>query len=110
VRMSPLVAPYPAAGGSWAPPAGWSLAQFQHLCSIDLAAVMQTDIAYIDDYCRFWLADEAPNQPIRANGVTSDPANPEIGYATFSKAKAAWSVLFAAPDDIHAPPTAFPTR
>jgi uncharacterized protein len=94
VRMSPLVAPYPAAGGGWAPPAGWSLAQFQHLCSIDLAAIAQSDIGYIDDYCSFWLADRAPNQPIRANGVTSDPDEPEIGYAKFSQARAAWAVLF----------------
>lgn len=104
VRMSPLVAPYPTAGGGWAPPAGWSLAQFQHLCSIDLAAVVQTDIAYIDDYCSYWLADKAPNQPIRADGIHSDPAKPEIGYAKFSEAKAAWAVLFPPPDGVQVSP------
>jgi hypothetical protein len=36
----------------------------------------------------------APNQPIRANGITFDPSNPEIGYAKFSQAEAAWKQLF----------------
>jgi hypothetical protein len=94
VRMSPLVSPLRAAGGTWTPPAGWSVAQFQYLCNIDFDAVVQTDIAYIDDYCTFWLTDRAPNQPIRMNGTTSDPHNPEIGYATFSEASAAWRELF----------------
>jgi uncharacterized protein len=93
VRMSPLVAPLAAADGTLAPPAGWSAAQFLHLCAIDLAALAQTDIDYIDDYCRFWLADTAPNQPIRANGAVFDPLKPEIGYAKFSEARAAWRAL-----------------
>jgi uncharacterized protein len=93
VRMSPLVSPLPAADGTLAPPAGWSLAQFLYLCDIDLAALAQTDIAYIDDYCSDWLADAAPNQPIRANGAVFDPADPEIGYAKFSEALAAWRAL-----------------
>ena len=94
VRMSPLVTPLPAAGGSWAPPAGWSLAQFQYLCNVGIDAVAQTDVTYIDDYCAYWLGDRAPNQPIRANGKTGDPNYPEIGYAKFSQALAAWQALF----------------
>jgi uncharacterized protein len=93
VRMSPLVSPLPAAGGTFAPPAGWSVAQFQHLCGIDLAALAQTDFAFIDDYCTFWLRDAAPNQPIRANGAVFDPQLPEIGYAKFGEALAAWQAL-----------------
>lgn len=93
VRMSPLIAPSPA-GGDWTTPGGWSLAQFNYLANIDMDAVLQTEIGYIDDYCAFWLADRAPNQPIRPNGQTSDPQHPEIGYATYSEAKAAWRVLF----------------
>jgi uncharacterized protein len=94
VRMSPLVCPLLAADGTWEPPAGWSLAQFQYLCGLGLDALVQTDVAYIDDYCAYWLADRAPNQPIRPNGRTSDPERPEIGYAKFSEAQAAWKELF----------------
>jgi hypothetical protein len=42
----------------------------------------------------YWLVDKAPNQPIRMRGGTFDPQNPEIGYAKFSEAKAAWRALF----------------
>jgi len=94
VRMSPLISPLPAAGGGWIPPAGWSVAQFQYLCNIDMDAVVQNDVTYIDDYCGYWLADQAPNQPIRMNGTVFDPSTPEIGYAKFSEAKAAWQSLF----------------
>ena len=94
VKMSPLISPLPAAGNSWVTPAGWSVAQFQYLCGIDMDAIVQTDVDYIDTYCTSWLKDDAPNQPIRANGTTFDPWNPEIGYSKFSQAKAAWKVLF----------------
>jgi hypothetical protein len=96
VRMSPLISPLPAAGGMWIPPAGWSVAQFQYLCTIGVDVLAQNDVAYIDDYCTFWLQDKAPNQPIRMNGTSFDPQNPEIGYAKFSEAKASWRVLFSA--------------
>ncbi len=94
VRMSPLISPLPVAGDTWMPPAGWSVAQFQYLCNIDMDAVVQSDVAYIDDYCTAWLGDRAPNQPIRMNGAVFDPQQPEIGYATFSQALAAWRALF----------------
>lgn len=94
VRMSPLISPLPAASNTWTPPVKWSVAQFQYLCSIDMDAIAPTDVTYIDDYCTSWLRDEAPNQPIRANGSTFDPWNPEIGYAKFSDAKAVWTQLF----------------
>jgi len=94
VRMSPLMSPLAVQAGGWTPPTGWTIAQFQYLCNIDMDAVVQTDVGYINDYCSFWLEDQAPNQPIRANGATFDPRKPEIGYATFSEALAAWSALF----------------
>jgi hypothetical protein len=92
--MSPLMSPLPAHGGGWMPPAGWTVAQFQYLCNIDMDAVVQTDVGYVNDYCTFWLDDRAPNQPIRANGTTFDPQKPEIGYASFSEGLAAWTALF----------------
>lgn len=94
VRMSPLISPLPAAGGGWAPPTGWSVAQLLYLSNIGLDALAPTEIAYINDYCTYWLGDRAPNQPIRPNGATFDPQTPEIGYARFSQAKAAWRILF----------------
>ena len=97
VRMSPLVSPIVGAGGALQPPDGWSLAQFRHLCNISLDVLTQIDITYIDDYCASWLADKAPNQPIRSNGAVFDPWRPEIGYARFSEAKTAWQVLFPPP-------------
>jgi len=95
VRMSPLLSPFPNPAGGWTPPPGWSLAQFQYLCNIGMDAVVQTDITYIDNYCGAWLDGRAPNQPIRPNGAAFDPRHPEIGYASFSEARAAWQALFA---------------
>jgi hypothetical protein len=40
------------------------------------------------------MTKERHNHPIRMNGDTLDPQNPEIGYATFSEALAAWRALF----------------
>ena len=94
VRMSPLVSPLPAAGGGWQPPQGWSVAQFLYLANLGFDALAQNDITYVDDYCASWLADVAPNQPIRANGTAFDPLNPQLGYAKFSAARAAWVSLF----------------
>jgi uncharacterized protein len=94
VRMNPLVSPLLDAGGALIPPTGWSAAQLNYLANLSLDVLTQSDVAYVDSYCSAWLADVAPNQPIRPDGATFDPWNPEIGYAKFSKAKAAWGVLF----------------
>jgi hypothetical protein len=94
IRMNPLISPLPTAQDGWIPPKGWSVAQFQYLCDIDMDAVIQTQITFIRDYCTFWLDDRAPNQPIRPNGRSFDPLNPDIGYAKFSQAKTAWQALF----------------
>ncbi len=91
VRMSPMISPRRADGG-WVPPDGWSVAQFLYLCDIGMDAVEQTDVGYIDDYCSYWLADRAPNQPIRMNRATLEP---ELGHVRYSDAKAAWSQLLA---------------
>lgn len=92
VRMNPLISPR-SANGRWAAPEGWSDAQFRHLCDIDMDAVEPTDVLYVDSYCSYWLADQAPNQPIRMRRSTLAP---ELGHATFSAAKAAWQTLFPA--------------
>jgi hypothetical protein len=73
---------------------GGRIAQFQYLRTIDTDAVVQNDVTYVCDYCTTWLEDLAPNQPIRTNGVTFDPLNPEVGYAKLSQAYTAWRELF----------------
>jgi uncharacterized protein len=79
---------------------GHSVAAFQYLCNIDMDALKPFDITYIDEYCTAWLEDWAPNQPIRPNGKTFDPWAPEIGYAKFSKAFAAWQQLLPPDGDV----------
>jgi uncharacterized protein len=90
VRMNPLITPR-RDNGVLAPPEGWSNRQFRRLCDIDIDAVDSSDVAYIDSYCSYWLADRAPNQPIRMRRST---LTREIGHAIFSEAKAAWAALF----------------
>lgn len=89
-----LISPSPDAAG-WKPPTGWSVAQFLHLCGIDIDAV-DPQVAYIDSYCTSWLAGAAPNQGIRPSAQRFDPWNPQIGYARFSEARSAWQVLLPA--------------
>jgi hypothetical protein len=67
VQMSPLIGPLPAPGGTGAPPTGWTVAQFRYLSATGLDVLAQSDVAYVDNYCTFWLQDKAPNQPIRMN-------------------------------------------
>ena len=93
VRMSPLITPLRGAGGEWLVPGNWPVDRFEYLCNIGMDALESLDITYIDDYCGVWLLDLAPNQPIRPNGKIFDPENPEIGYAKFSEALAAWRQL-----------------
>jgi uncharacterized protein len=94
VRMSPLVSPLLSLHGKYLVPGTWNVERFAQLCNLDMDALEQIDVVLIYDYCSVWFVDKAPNQPIRANGTKFDPDHPEIGYATFSDARAAWEVLF----------------
>jgi hypothetical protein len=67
-------------------------AQFKFLCRVDMDAVEANEVAAIAHYTELWLADGAPNQPIRADGRTFEP---EIGFAKFSQARAAWQTVLA---------------
>lgn len=96
VRMNPLVCPTPSNhANKFFLPAGWTYEEFVDLINTGMDAVEQTDIERIDKYAATWIASEAPNQAIRANGSKFDPWTPEIGYAKFSEAEAAWRVLFS---------------
>lgn len=90
VRMSPLISPIRDIGGNWTAPAGMTGEQFTALCKIDMDAVESAEVAAIASYTEAWLADKAPNQPLRMNGAT---LRAEIGYATFSEAAKAWKTL-----------------
>ena len=94
VAMSPLISPLRGPGSTWMPPAGWSLAQFQYLCGVDMDAVLPIGVDHINEYFTAWLTDRAPNRPIRINGTIFGPQNPDIGDATFGQARVAWQTLF----------------
>ena len=94
VRMSPLISPLRVGDADWMAPASWPVDRFQYLTTRPMDAIEPLDVIYIEDYCLAWLADQAPNQPIRMNGKVFDPMTPEIGYAKFSQARTAWSQLF----------------
>ncbi len=89
VRLNPLVSPVEASDG-WAAPQGWTAAQFQYLCGLEMDALSASDVAYIDDWCSLWIGGIARNQPIRMNGQTLAA---EIGYDRFEAAVAAWRAL-----------------
>jgi hypothetical protein len=90
VRMNPMIAPR-RVNGQWAAPEGWTTDQFRYLCNIGMDAVDASEVLYVDLYCSYWLAGQAPNQPIRMHRSTMAL---ELGHATFAEAKAAWAQLF----------------
>jgi hypothetical protein len=90
VRMSPLVSPVKDSTGNWMAPGGMSADQFTTLCNITMDALAPEQINAIAAYAELWLADKAPNQPIRLDGATLQP---EIGYATFGAALRAWKAI-----------------
>lgn len=90
VRMNPLVTPV-VSQGELAAPDGWSPAQFQYLCNLDIDAIEQNQVEYINAWCQLWLQDRVPNQPLRMDGTTRVV---EVGYGRFSQAFAAWAELF----------------
>lgn len=91
VRLNPLISPMRSPSGSWTAPSGWTAPQFRFLAGIDMDAVDQNEVAYIQDLATYWISDDVRNQPIRIDGTTLEA---EIGYSKFSEAKTAWSRLF----------------
>jgi hypothetical protein len=117
VRMSPLVSPV-MADGALAAPGAMTPAAFQALCNIDMDAVKAADVAAISAYADLWLAGQAPNQMLHADGLCvaqkdadgviapalvavpnplPDHGTPKpeqaLGYVTFAAARAAWRAL-----------------
>jgi uncharacterized protein len=90
IRMNPMVQPVLRLDGSWGPPPGLSLADFDALAHLDMDAIQQSDVLKIYNLCIQWMADKVPNQPIRANSTNFMC---EIGHPAFSQARAAWVSL-----------------
>jgi predicted acylesterase/phospholipase RssA len=90
VRMNPLISPIKNAAGEWAPPAGFSLAQFKYFSTLPMDAIEPAQIDYIVDYAMAWLNGSAPNQPLRMNG---DTLAVELGFGLFQQAAAAWQAV-----------------
>lgn len=84
VRMNPLIQPL-LSKGKWILPPGLTTAEFKRLNKLDLDAVAQKDVELIDHFCRLWLSDKVPNQPVRTNAELQ----PILGHGWFSQAKAA---------------------
>lgn len=89
VRMNPLISPVKS-GETWAAPPPMTEQDFTYLASLDMDAVEQKQVDAISQYVDLWLADSAPNQPIRMDG---DTLTPELGQSRFSDALAVWKML-----------------
>ncbi|HEY5071748.1 MAG TPA: patatin-like phospholipase family protein [Caulobacteraceae bacterium] len=88
VRLNPLISPlWDPQAGAWKAPGSMTTAQFKYFANIDMDAIDPNQVAYITSYAASWLANLAPNQPMRMNG---DTLAPELGYASFADALAAW--------------------
>jgi hypothetical protein len=94
VRMSPLVRPE-LRDGEWAAPGGMTTAEFTTLAGLGIDAIEQAQVDAIARYAQMWIANSAPNQPIRMNGDTFEC---ELGHETFGDALAAWRQLTALSD------------
>jgi hypothetical protein len=85
VRLSPLLQPFPGTGGRpWDYPPGIKEKDFADLCKLDVDAIEQDSVKLIECLRKAWHADQARNQPIRANGKTLAA---EIGHGFYSEAK-----------------------
>ena len=89
MRLSPVVRPV-RAGATWTVPAHLDAAQFQSLTKLGMDAVEQDQVELIAALGASWLADGAPNQPIR---MRSDDLSSSLGEDTYSAAKARWKTL-----------------
>jgi uncharacterized protein len=84
VRMNPLIQPV-RRNNRWELPEGLSEPAFTALVKLDMDAVKQEEVELVDTFCRLWLEDKVPNQPIRMDGQL----RPILGHGWFSQAKAA---------------------
>ncbi|WP_321877368.1 patatin-like phospholipase family protein [Paraburkholderia bannensis] len=88
VRMNPLIRPC-YSPGNWNLPPNLSATEFTDLVNLDMDAVEPRQIALINRFCDLWLADDVPNQAIRAD----ERFQTLIGQCKFSAASAAWQSI-----------------
>jgi hypothetical protein len=90
VRMNPLRGPVKDAAGNWTAPGSMTQAQFKYFNNVGMDAIDSNQFAYITTYADYWLAGQAPNQPIR---MDSDTLAVELGYGRYADALAAWRAI-----------------
>ena len=89
VRLNPLISPV-GSTNNWTAPIGMTAAQFDYLVGLDMDAVEDHQVEAIKQFADLWIIDQVRNQPIRMDW---DTLACEIGFETFSKAKAAWNAV-----------------
>ncbi len=90
VRMNPLVRPVLNKDDYWVLPDGITIEQFSLLKDLEMDAVKKDQVDLIVALADAWIADKAPNQPIRES---RDLKTYDIGHNTFGAAKVAWNKL-----------------
>lgn len=90
IRLNPMVQPILGNNGSWSPPIGLSVTDFNDLAKLEMDAVEQADVLKIHNLATQWLNDKVVNQSIRSN---SENFHPEIGHGKYSEAIEAWAKL-----------------
>ncbi|HEY5289113.1 MAG TPA: patatin-like phospholipase family protein [Caulobacteraceae bacterium] len=90
VRLSPVVQPVKdPATGAWGYPPGLPAALFGPLTKLGMDAVEAADVALIQKLAQGWIANKAPNQPLRM----ADDLSCALGHPTYGAAKAHWAKL-----------------
>ncbi|HEY4198805.1 MAG TPA: patatin-like phospholipase family protein [Mucilaginibacter sp.] len=65
IRANPQLQPILTANKRWTLPGGLTEKEFVKLFGMDMDATKEQDVKLIEKYCRKWLNDKIPNQPIR---------------------------------------------
>ena len=92
VRLNPLIQPVAGVAVPWLFPTGLPRADFIAIRDLPMDATASADIAKIQNLGNLWIANDVPNQPVRANTAT---LSPEIGYGRYQFVRAAALKAFA---------------
>ncbi len=68
IRANPQLQPVLNEDKMWVAPHGLSVVDFTSLKELDMDAVKQSDVTLIRTFCRLWVNNHIPNQPIRLDG------------------------------------------
>lgn len=91
VRLNPLIQPVAGTTEPWTFPSGLDRQKFTALRDLPMDAHAPDDIALIQTLGQLWLANDVPNQPVRANAAT---LRPEIGCGRYGLGKQVAQRLF----------------